>query len=126
MRIVLFVTILIALLVLDAVWLTMRKSYHLALFENIQKSPLTLRWLPAAFVYILLAGAITWSLQSVKSVPDAIQRGAVVGGVMYGFYDATNMATLRGWTWEMVLTDTVWGAFASACAAGIGYGLTSK
>jgi uncharacterized membrane protein len=116
-----FVAILLGLLVLDAVWLTLRKTYHSNLFYAIQKSPLALNWIAVPFVYLLLAGAIWYVLRGTKSTKDAVLRGAAVGGVMYGFYDFTNMATLSRWTWEMVITDTLWGAVASAAAAGIGF-----
>jgi uncharacterized membrane protein len=62
-------------------------------------------------------------LQGVKNTKAAVLRGAAVGGVLYGFYDLTNMATLSRWTWEMVFTDTLWGTVAAASAAGIGYAL---
>ena len=116
-----FLTILLTLLVLDSIWLTLRKQYHTSLFYSIQRSPLEMNWVAAPFVYLLLAGAIWYTLQGSKSTKDAILRGAAVGAVMYGFYDFTNMATLTRWTWEMVFTDTLWGTVASATAAGFGY-----
>lgn len=118
-----FVGILISLLVLDAIWLTLRKTYHSNFFYAIQKSPLELNWIATPFVYLLLAGSIWYILRAARNMKDAILRGAAVGGILYGFYDFTNMATLSRWTWEMVFTDTLWGSVASACAAGIGYAL---
>ncbi len=111
-----------ALLALDAVWLTLRKQYHMTLFYSIQKSPLTLRWGPTVVVYLLLAFAITWVFQKhSKTLQEAILYGGGVGAIMYGFYDATNYATLSGWTLEMAITDTLWGGVASASAAAVAY-----
>lgn len=112
-----FGAVTIALLILDAVWLTVRKEYHLSFFQAVQKSPLTVRWIPAAIVYILLATAITWAIKDVPTLKRATLTGATVGAVMYGFYDATNYATLERWTAEMAITDTLWGTVAGAGAA---------
>ncbi len=113
-----FAVIFFALLALDAIWLTLRLPYHKSLFYAVQKSPLTVRILPALVVYILLAFAVTWIVHKhVKTVQQAILYGGSVGAIMYGFYDATNYATLSGWTLEMAITDTLWGGFAAATAA---------
>lgn len=120
--------VLVSLLALDAIWLTLRYQYHSTLFYAVQKSALTVRYLPAVIVYLLLAYAIvSVALKGgkQKKVHKAAAIGAIVGGVMYGFYDATNYATLKGWTLEMALTDTMWGAVASGIAAGIGAYLSS-
>lgn len=110
-------TVLVALLALDAVWLTVRKDYHMSFFYAVQKSPLTVRWIPAAIVYVLLATAITWTLKDARTLKAATTLGAAVGFVMYGFYDATNYATLERWTAEMAIVDTLWGTVAGAGAA---------
>jgi uncharacterized membrane protein len=39
----------------------------------------------------------------------------------YGTYEATNMATLRGWSWQMVVVDTGWGMLLTAVAATVGF-----
>ncbi len=31
------------------------------------------------------------------------------------------MATLKGWAWQMVVTDTLWGMALTATSAAIGY-----
>ncbi len=115
-------TVFFALLALDAVWLTLRKQYHMTLFYSIQKSPLTLRWASVVIVYLLLAFAIAWVfVNHIRSIKDAIVYGGSVGAIMYGFYDATNYATLSGWTVEMAIVDTLWGGVASASAATVAY-----
>jgi uncharacterized membrane protein len=115
--------VFISLLALDAIWLTFRLQYHKTLFYAVQKAPLSVRWIPAIVVYLLLTYAIVKvALKGGKrdNIHKAAGIGAVVGGVMYGFYDATNYATLKGWTAEMAITDTMWGTVASAIAAGMG------
>ena len=113
---------LAALGLLDAVYLTLRLTYHQNLFQSVQGSPLTVRFLPALVVYLLLAFALVYvAIKPARSMNDAVLRGALVGGVMYAFYDATNYATLSRWTLHMAITDTLWGALAGGAAAAAGY-----
>lgn len=107
---------------LDAVYLTLRLTYHQNLFQSVQGSPLTVRAMSAAIVYLLLAFAIVYvAVLPARSMNEAVLRGALTGGVMYGFYDATNYATLSRWTLGMALTDTMWGTLCGAAAAAAGY-----
>ena len=110
-------TIGLFVLLLDAAWLTARSTYHKLLFHNVQGSALETRIIPAIGVYTLLPIALY--LAAVKpsaTWTQAAYRGAVTGFILYGFYDLTNYATLRGWTLHMTLTDTLWGTVV--CAAG--------
>lgn len=112
-------------LAFDGIWLTIRSSYHRALFESVQKAPLKMRLLPAIGVYTLLP--IIVYLAAVRDAPDArtaAYKGAITGALLYGFYDLTNYATLDGWTLGMTITDTLWGATVCSLSAGIGYYLT--
>ena len=114
--------ITVAVLSGDAIWLTLRQSYHEQLFAAVQKSPLVVRWIPAIFVYVLLVFALYMvAVRSATSWRDAALKGALVGGTMYGFYDFTNWATLKGWTAYMTATDTAWGAVAGAVGAVAGF-----
>jgi uncharacterized membrane protein len=109
-------------LALDFVWLTYRQSYHNKLFESIQKSPLQLRILPAIVVYTMIPIAtFFYASKEAKSGFEAFSRGALVGFFLYGFYDATNYATLTNWTLQMAISDTLWGTFLCAIVAVIGY-----
>lgn len=51
----------------------------------------------------------------------ALGNGALLGLVAYGTYEFSNMATLKGWAWQMVVTDTLWGMALTATSAAIGY-----
>ncbi|AJY46586.1 DUF2177 family protein [Martelella endophytica] len=47
----------------------------------------------------------------------ALFNGALFGLMAYGTYDLTNMATLEGWSWNVVALDMAWGLFASGLTA---------
>jgi uncharacterized membrane protein len=112
-------------LFLDLFWLMARAEYHSRLFADIQKSPLTIRFLPAVAVYILIALAVWFFVFQVadksiaKNPGKAFAVGATLGFSMYGLYDLTNLATLRGYTLEMTLVDMAWGTFLCGTAAGV-------
>ncbi|MDH5798433.1 MAG: DUF2177 family protein, partial [Paracoccaceae bacterium] len=79
------------------------------------------RWLPAALFYMgYLAGVLYLvSLPALKSgMPvQALLGGMVLGAVAYGTYEFTNYAILRDWHWQMVVSDTVWGAVLTGLSA---------
>ena len=112
-------------LFLDLVWLTARGEYHSRLFAEIQKSPLTIRFLPALAVYILIALAVWYFVFQVAATSvardpaKAFAVGATLGFSMYGLYDLTNYATLKGYTLEMTVVDMAWGTFLCGTAAGV-------
>ncbi len=51
---------------------------------------------------------------------QALVNGAVLGALAYGTYEFTNFATLRDWSWQMVLTDVSWGIVLTAVSAWAG------
>lgn len=115
----------VAALAADAIWLTLRADYHNALFAGVQGSPIKMRFLPAIGVYLLLPIIVYFS--AVKDAPDlrtAIYRGLITGALLYGFYDLTNYATLKGWTLGMTVSDTAWGATVCGLGAAAGYYFT--
>ena len=117
-----FIYALATSLALDAVWLTINLKDHSKLFESVQKEPLTLRLAPALLVYILIPASITYfAIETSKSVKEAFTKGGLLGLSMYGLYDLTNLATLKGWTYTMLVKDTTWGTFLCATAAASGY-----
>ena len=111
-------TLVLTLLVLDALWLTWNHSSNLTIFSRIQGSPLVIRWAPAAAVYILIAAA-TWffAVRGVTSVTEAAGRGSLLGLAMYGVYDLTNYSTLKNYPLSMAVTDMIWGSILCAAAA---------
>jgi uncharacterized membrane protein len=44
-----------------------------------------------------------------------------IGGLAYATYDLTNLATLRGWAWQVTAIDLVWGTTVTSVVAVAGY-----
>ncbi len=58
-----------------------------------------------------------------QSVWRAVKNGAALGFVAYGTYEATNLSTLRGWSWSMLAVDLTWGTVLTATVAAIAFGV---
>ena len=121
-----FIGTAIFMLALDLVWLTPNSKFHADLIKSVQGSAAILRPVPAALVYILIPAAVLFfAVNPAKSSKDAAFRGAALGLSMYGLYDLTNLASLKGWTTEMGIKDTLWGTVLCAAGAVAGYGFKS-
>lgn len=108
--------------VFDAVWFKIIAgnffTRELAPVLNMKNGSLVVQWLPAILVYMLLAlGTAAIIIPLSTSVASAAMYGAVLGLVIYGVYDMTNLALLAHWTWKVALLDVAWGA-ASGAAIG--------
>ena len=60
------------------------------------------------------------------SLSKALINGALLGFVAYATYDLSNQSTLKFWELRLTLVDMAWGTFATAAAAGIAYGVSSR
>ena len=118
--------LLLTMIVLDVVWLTATATTSRTMIAAIQGSPLQIRWIPAAFVYILMVVA-TWffAVQPAKTIGEAGINGALLGFCMYGLYDLTNYATLTRYTLSFALTDMAWGTLLLATAAATAFAAAS-
>ena len=69
------------------------------------------------FYFAYPAGLLALSLNPLPaSATAAMARAALVGLVVYGVYDLSNMATLRHWSLKLALVDVAWGVLVSAAA----------
>lgn len=114
-------------LLMDAVWLTARLDYHMKFFKSVQGSDITVRLIPALLIYILIPVAVVYfAVAPSKTLKDAVLSGLFLGFAMYGVYDLTNLATLKGWNLEMTLIDMAWGTFLCGSAAAVGFYVKNK
>ncbi|MDH4466430.1 MAG: DUF2177 family protein [Bacteriovoracaceae bacterium] len=63
---------------------------------------------PALFVYLFFALGI-------QVFVDKMSQGALLGLVIYGVYDFTNVSLFQGWTWDIAAVDIGWGIFLLTC-----------
>ncbi|MEM1267498.1 MAG: DUF2177 family protein [Pseudomonadota bacterium] len=115
---------LAAFLAVDAVWLrTVMQPLFSARVGDLLREEF--RFEAAGVFYALYVAGIlyfaTFPALRTGSPGQAAFDAALLGFLAYGTYEATNMTTLRGWTWEMVIVDTLWGIALTALTALVGY-----
>jgi uncharacterized membrane protein len=117
----LFVVALATVVSLDALWLglLMRRFYsrRFAPIGRMSGGSMAPIWPAAVLVYVLLSiGIVAFALPQANGVVAlGAAWGALLGGVIYGFYNLTNHATLAGWSPAITVVDISWGI--GLCAA---------
>lgn len=97
----------IIMLILDVTYLSTFGGPFIDQTVMIQKAPFELNYVGAFASYLcLIIGLNYFVILRQGSLQDAF----VLGFVMYGVYDATNMALLKKWLPDLALMDTLWGA----------------
>ena len=118
-----YLAALVVILVLDGLWLGFiaKNLYQLEMGLLMNESP---RWGPAVAFYLLYPLGLVF-LVTAGGLPDiggAALRGAVVGAMAYGAYNATNLSVIRGFSDKLALIDFCWGTVLTAVAgAAIGW-----
>jgi uncharacterized membrane protein len=82
------------------------------------------RVVPAALFYLSYVIGLLWFV-SVPALRAGDPVAALIGGVILGFmaygtYEFTNYATLRDWSVEQVVADTLWGGVLTGLSAWAG------
>lgn len=102
---------LVVFLGIDSMWLGfIAKDFynkHLGVFNrafDLKAAILVYLLIPLGIVFFVLP-------QAGNNTRSALLFGALYGLISYGVYDLTNMATLKDWSWTMVVVDTLWGVF---------------
>ena len=116
----LYAVTLIVFLALDVVWL---RKVAMPMFQKhvgglmVEDPDLKVAAIFYAFycvgiVYFAAAPAVAAGAAGL-----AFQNGFLLGLLAYGTYEATNKATLKGWHWQMVISDTLWGGVLTGVSA---------
>lgn len=102
-------TLLISAIVfvtLDYFYLNLIKNYFEKQVQLVQGSPLKLNYLGAIICYIFLIFGINYFIIKPKR---SIQDAFLLGLVIYGVFETTNVALFSNWSWFTVLIDSLWG-----------------
>ncbi|MET0907431.1 MAG: DUF2177 family protein, partial [Tardiphaga sp.] len=109
---------------LDFLWLSV-----IAIgFYRSQIGPLLLEQfnlVPAGVFYLFyVAGIVGFAIVPALNAQSwvwALVAGVALGLVAYGTYDMSNLATLKGWTFQLSIVDMIWGGVLTGAAATAGY-----
>lgn len=111
-----FAIVLIILLIFDSIWLgKIQKNNFNIMVNKIQGSDIQMSLLPAIMAYLLM-GLSIYSfvlpyLTKENYNKEAWKRGCLLGFVIYGIYDMTNIAIFKKYNWKMGIIDWIWGTF---------------
>jgi uncharacterized membrane protein len=98
------------------------------MIKNIQGSPIRINYLAAFIAYILLAASIPIfilpNIRKNSALVDSLFYGGLMGLFVYGIYDMTNKATIKGWKWSASFIDILWGMTVYSLSSYIIYNLT--
>ena len=78
-------------------------------------------YLPAVPLVYIVGIASIWILvlSRATDVRQAALHGAILGFLMYAFYDFTNLATLKEYPWSLAIVDILWGTFLIGAVSAI-------
>ena len=107
----LFLITAITIVLLDAVYLNLVKGFASNQVQKVQNAPIKINYVGAIICYIfIVAGLNYFIIKPNRSVSDAFLLGIVI----YGVYETTNLAIFTNWSWLMVIMDTLWGGILFA------------
>ena len=95
--------IFILLIMVDSVYLFLIKDLFQKQIIKIQKKPIQINYIAAFLCYVFLTLGIYYFTNK------SILKAFLLGIVIYGVYETTTKALLRGWNWNIVIIDTLWG-----------------
>lgn len=101
----------IVFIMIDSVYLNFIKDYFNNQVKLIQGSSIKINSYAIIICYIILIFGINYFIIIPnRSILDAFLLGLII----YGVYETTNMALFSKWSWTTVLIDTLWGGILFA------------
>ena len=101
---------------IDSAYLYVIKNYFANQIKIVQGSPMKLNIIATLFCYVILIFGINYFIiQPRRTAKDAFLLGLVI----YGVFETTNMALFTKWAWLTVLIDTLWGGILFAVTTSI-------
>jgi len=120
----LYAVAIVVFFIIDLAWLgIVARSFYQEQMGHLMRA--NVNW-PAALVFyaIFVVGIVllaVWPAVERQSLGHAIVLGALLGLVTYAAYDLTNLATLDGFPFKVVVVDMIWGTALCATVSGITY-----
>lgn len=112
------------MLVLDGLWLgVIANSFYFNNLKHLARAKgnsFDVNYVAAGAVYVLmLLGFMLFIAPSLQkwNYWESILNAGLLGLVIYGVYDFTNLATLRDWSVIVTFVDMIWGSFLFATTA---------
>jgi uncharacterized membrane protein len=96
---------------IDFIYLNLIKNYFSNQIKLIQGETIKLNFLAILICYIfLIIGINYFIIKPKRSINDAFLLGIII----YGVFETTNMSLFSKWSWLTVIIDTLWGGILFA------------
>jgi uncharacterized membrane protein len=120
----LYAVAVVTFFVIDLVWLgVVARSFYQNQMGHLMRAEVN--WTAAIVFYLIFVVGIVvlavWPAIERQSLGHAIALGALLGLVTYAAYDLTNLATLEGFPFTVVLVDMVWGTVLCGSVSAVTY-----
>jgi uncharacterized membrane protein len=101
-----FLALLITLLILDSLWINLFFIHRFApMIQSVQNSPMVVNRFYFILTYLIFALLLYIVLPKSSSILEAF----MIGFLIFGIYDFTNLSTLKNWELSNAMMDSVWG-----------------
>ena len=107
--------VLVAVAILDGIWITMNGKMYSALYTRVQcGKPMRVKLDGAVLTYVFLATVMIVFLPPLvkstdRSLLASFKTAGLLGACIYGIYNFTNLATLADYSLKAAMIDTLWG-----------------
>ena len=97
---------------IDSIYLKTIYNHFNKLVNRVTGNNIKFNMLGAVLCYIFLVGGLNYFVLLDKRLDnnEKLLRAAILGLVIYGVYETTNYALIKGWSFDVVVIDSVWGA----------------
>ncbi len=128
-----FLISLVSFIVLDFLWLGfVVKKFNTEQLKDLGRfkdGDIQVLYTPAFIVYVLMAVGITFfvlpKLTDDSSWLSVFLGGALMGLIVYGVYDMTNLSIIKDYPIPFALADIAWGTFVFGVVTAIAWKLSS-
>jgi len=101
----------IIFVLLDGLYLKFIKNFFNKQIKVVQKSPMEINYLGAILSYIFIIFGLNYFIIKPRKSP---QDAFLLGIVIYGIFEATNLALFKNWLMTTLILDTLWGGILFA------------
>lgn len=109
----------VILLLLDFIYLSYNRHEMEMQVVNIQRVVMQLKMVPTVLCYFLLiVGLNFFILNRHRPIHEAVLLGIVI----YGVFDTTNLAMFKKYKWNLALMDALWGGALFGLTTAVVYG----
>ena len=120
----LYAVAVVTFFVMDLIWLgVVARSFYQNQMGHLMRADVN--WAAAIVFYLVFVVGIVvlavWPAVERQSLGRAIALGALLGLVTYAAYDLTNLATLDGFPFRVVLVDMAWGTVLCGSVSAVTY-----